>query len=490
MIREADIERVRAATTALVEEYHLPGIAVGVVRGDDLVLAEGFGHADIESKKPQDPALRQRIGSITKTMTALCAMALVDEGRLSLDARVVDLLPDIPFEGPARALTLRHLLTHPAGIGEVPRAEALDDPNLALWSDTPDARRAAELYAGGIVIEVAPGTKWSYANHGFALLGEIVMRLEDAGIDDVLRRRIFDPLGMAGTDCLDEPHRDLTTGYHRPPTDDARELLERLGRPVEDEETVDGHNIRGKFQWEAGEPMRAAGAVQAGIGDMARYASALLRRGDGIVRPETFATMVTPQWCPDPRLTSIGLSFFIRQRFGHRTFGHGGGVNGGWNTHLTVLPDDGLALLTHCNLTFETFPEVDGRILQALLDAPAVALPGRPVDPHVLRAAPGVYEGPPGRLTNFRLVTGTGRIQIASEDGGLVLRARRGPWKGGVRMLPADDDDPAFFLLEDGAAEPAYVALLRERDGAVHGLRFVLASAIELVRNENIEPWA
>ncbi len=486
----ADVERVRDAIEALIEEHHLPGIAVGVVQGDELVYAEGFGYADIESGRPQDPGLRQRIGSITKTMTALCVMALVEEGRLSLDDRVIDLLPDVTFHGPVEALTIRHLLTHTGGIGEVPVAEDLNDPDLALWSDEPRDARAPEAYPNGITIDVAPGTKWAYANHGFALLGEIVMRLEDAPIDEVLRRRVFEPLDMKHTDCLDQPHPDLSTGYHRPPSEDMRELFQRIGREVPDEETVDGHNIRGRYQYETGLAIRAAGAVQSTIPDMARCASALLRRGSGIVRPETFELMVAPQWCPDERLAGLGLAFFRERRFGRFTFGHGGGVNGGWNTMLTVLPEDGLALLVHLNLTFDKLSQVEGRVLQAVLNAPPTVVPQTPVDPAIVSTAPGVYEAPPGLLTNFRIITGTGRIQLSAVDGALVLHARRGPWKQGVRMCPADANDSAFFLLDTGDVEPPRVVLVRGDDGAVTGLRFVALAAVEMVRNDTIAPWA
>jgi len=101
----SDAARVRAAAAQSVDEYHVPGLAVGVVSGTELAYAEGFGHADIESGRRQAPALRQRIGSITKTMTALCAMALVDEGRLSLDDRLIDSDPrtDVPRRRRVRA---------------------------------------------------------------------------------------------------------------------------------------------------------------------------------------------------------------------------------------------------------------------------------------------------------------------------------------------------------------------------------------------------
>ena len=120
-----DADRIRAAAREIIAAHRIPGISIGVVYGQDLVFAEGFGFADIEAQTPQAPERRQRIASITKTMVGLCAMALVDEGKLRLEDRVVDLLPEVAFEGPASAMTVRHLLTHTSGIGEAPTVDGL-----------------------------------------------------------------------------------------------------------------------------------------------------------------------------------------------------------------------------------------------------------------------------------------------------------------------------------------------------------------------------
>ncbi len=133
---------------------------------------------------------------------------------------------------------------------------------------------------------------------------------------------------------------------------------------------------------------------------------------------------------------------------------------GGWLSMLTVLPEEALAVLVHANLFLDTLYRIEARVLQAVLDAPDQVLPSIPVDPAVLGGAPGVYQATPGGLTNFRIITGTGRVQISARDGGLILHARRGPWKGGVRMLPVDSADPTFFALDTGEPEPPHVLLL------------------------------
>jgi CubicO group peptidase (beta-lactamase class C family) len=468
---DAAIDRVRSAAHEVIEKHHLPGISVGVASRDGLVYAEGFGLADIESGTPMRPERRQRIASITKTMVGLCAMALVDEGKLSLDDRVVDRLPEVAFDGPAETMTIRHLLTHTSGIGEAATVEGLAsiaNPDRAGVEMPGDF---ATLYPKGIVVEAVPGTKWHYCNNGYGLLGEIIIRTEGASLHDVLQRRVFGPLAMAGSDCLDQPHPALTTGYHRPPSEDTREQLERAGIAIPDEPLVDGHNIRGKFTAEFNKGMLAAGAVQSTVPDMARYAAALLRRGAGIVRPETFDAMIAPQYSPDQRLLNWGLSFIRTPRFGRTLIGHGGAFFGGWNSNLALVPDEDIAVIQHMNIMLDAPGPVFNRILSAVFDTPQPSYPDRAVDAAILDTAPGTYELTPGRLTNFRPATRIGRLHIERAGDALTLRSRWGPWKDGVRLTPCDPVDPAFFVIQRPDADPAYVALTPDAAGHVDGLR-------------------
>ena len=476
----ADIDRVRTTAISLIDEYHLPGMSVGVVSGSDLIYAEGFGYADIENSRPQDPQLRQRIGSITKTMVGLCAMSLVEEGKLSLDDRLIDRLPDISFTGPADTVLIRHLMTHTNGIGEAPSMDHYLDTGAALWSNSPDPVPISEAYAGGIHVEVPAGTKWSYANHAFALLGEIIARIEGQRIEEVLRERIFDPLDMNSSDCYDQMHPDLTVGYHHAPTHDDLDVMALLGKDPPDESPVDGHNIRGKYVYVG---PRAAGAVQSTIHDMAKYASALLQKGAGIVSSETFDTMTSPQWCPDDRLMSLGLTFMRDEQFGLRSIGHGGGVSGGWNTHIDVFPSADLAVLVHVNIYSDTSNEVFSRVIQAVLDGPDADLSDCTTDPAMLETAPGVYEPPAGFLTSYRIIRGTGRLQVTARDGELYLRSRRGPWREGVRMAQPDPGDPTFFILDTGAPDPPGLVFAPNESGVPTTIHTDRAS---FVRNNSL----
>jgi CubicO group peptidase (beta-lactamase class C family) len=457
------------------------------VSSDGVLFEHAEGFADIESEQPMTMQHRHCIASVTKTMVALCAMALVDEGRLALEDRVVDLLPDVAFHGPAETMTVCHLLTHTSGIGEAATREAIPAEVAFLDNVRGQPGTFKDAYPSGIVLEVPPGTLFAYANNGYVLLGEILRRKEASDLDSIMRRRIFDPLGMEDTDCSGQPSARLSTPYHRPPSPDMAELMRRAGQEVGEEPAVDGTNIRGTFNGRRNPAALARGGVQSTMVDMQRYAAALLRGGEGIVRPETFAAMIAPQWCPDDRLVSWGLGF-VRSPRPVRSFGHTGGEFGGWGTNLAVFPNIHLAVVFFQNLEAGGHaPSIAAPlIIRAILNERPKPHPDLPVDASLLALAPGVYEASGGPLTTFRISTSTGRIQLKRQGDELWLYARRGLLKQGIRLQPVDAAD-ATFLVGERPIEPMYVSLMRDAGGRVDGLR--MDRLVHMTRTEQVEPW-
>ena len=146
---------------------------------------------------------------------------------------------------------------------------------------------------------------------------------------------------------------------------------------------------------------------------------------------------------------------------------------------LTVLPSDDLALVTFLNLGSAELGPVDSVLLQALLDAPRPTPPQVDVDEAILARAPGTYQCSPGVLTNIRVILDQGRVFVERIGDELYLRAQRGIWSEGVRMLPADEEDPTFFTLDTDSLEPSSVAFARGDDGGITALR---TGVLELVR--------
>ena len=155
-----------------------------------------------------------------------------------------------------RPATVRHLLTHTAGIGYWRRLSDLLQPGVGSGDRAArsGAQPLADYYRRGLPVEVEPGTKWAYSNHGFAALGQIVEDVSGQPLDRYLRERIFDPLGMEHTDLIrsERVKPYLATGY----------VLRSHGlEPVADREV----------------PTPGGGGMYSTTADMARYVAALLR---------------------------------------------------------------------------------------------------------------------------------------------------------------------------------------------------------------------
>jgi CubicO group peptidase (beta-lactamase class C family) len=327
MVKSASIDEpgLEARVGEFLNRWPVAGLAVGVVRHGSLAWFLGHGVADIEAGTRVDQDTVFRIASVTKTITAIAVMQLQEQGLVDLDAPASDYLNAyrlIPARPGFRPATLRHLLTHTAGVRAVRQPSDLLRPAMG-WG----ARAGrpvpplAGYYRGGLHIDAEPGTKWAYSNHGFATLGQIVEDVSGIPLGCYLRERVFGPLGM--------DHSDLTrSGRVRPRLATGYVLRSRGLKAVTDREVVPA----------------GGGSVYCTTGDMARYAAALLGGGANehgrVLRPATLATMFEPSYQPDPRIPGMGLGFFRGQAGGHPTVGHDG-IWLGFHSALVLAPGPG-----------------------------------------------------------------------------------------------------------------------------------------------------
>ena len=421
----------------IFNEHTLAGLAVGIVQAGELVHFTGVGLADAASGRPVDADTVFRIGSISKTFTGIAVLQLAEEGVLALDDPVNEHLRAFRIEhhDPATPpVTIRHLLTHTAGLGELRRWSDLARPTIGLASklDRP-LPSLTDFYAPVLSAELEPGAKWAYANHGFAALGQLVEDVAGEPFAERLRKRIFERLGMEHTDFLrtDRVRNGLAIGYAL-----------RRGRlkPVKDTEIV----------------VAPAGSIFSTTADMARYAAALASGGAPLLRPETFAQMLMPQGNGDPRQPAMGLSFFLDHLGEHRVAGHDGGWPG-FISSLLVAPDAGIGVVAFANTTAALAPHsLTERALGRLLGVPGAAETEQravPASPHLWPELAGVYKPSPGLGTNFRWwqLLG-GEVEVGVRGGHLTARAPS-PLKvlrKGVRLDAVDPDDPLAFEVREG----------------------------------------
>jgi CubicO group peptidase (beta-lactamase class C family) len=453
--RPLDAE-LRSIAVEIYNDRTMAGLAVGIVRAGGLEQFAGIGRADFESGRPVEPDTVFRIGSITKTMTAIAVMQLVEEGHLTLEDPVAEHLRTLRLGAPAGApaVTIRHLLTHTGGLGELRSFADLLRPTIGLGVDLgKPVPSLADYYRAPLRADVPAGTKWAYANHGFALLGQLVEDVSGEPFAERLRSRLFEPLGMEQTDLSRSSRvRDgLAIGY----------ALKR-GRmnAVKDREIVVG----------------PAGSVFSTTHDMALYAAALLGGGANpngrVIGEESLEEMLTPQAGLEVGGAAMGLAFFLDRIDGHRLAGHDGGWPG-FVSSCFVAPDDGVGAVAFTNTSVSFGPhDVVERVLRRLLGAEEDAAPV-PERPDVWPELVGVYRPARGLNTNFRLwpVTG-GEVEVTVRRGHLIAKAPS-PLKQvrqGIRLRAASEAEPLELVAEiEGERLP--VAFERGPSGDVVGVR-------------------
>jgi CubicO group peptidase (beta-lactamase class C family) len=217
---ELDVLDLQAKVTRVLDRWPSAGLAVGVIREGSLEWFLGHGVADLETEEPVTKETVFRVGSISKTVTAIAVMQLWEQGLVDLDAPANDFLRAfrlVPAKASYRPPTVRHLLTHTAGVGYWRRLSDLLHPGVGSGNRAgrSGAPSLADYYREGLPVEVEPGTKWGYTNHGFAALGQLVEDVSGQPFDQYLRDRGLAPLGMEHTDLVrsQRVRARLATGY-------------------------------------------------------------------------------------------------------------------------------------------------------------------------------------------------------------------------------------------------------------------------------------
>jgi CubicO group peptidase (beta-lactamase class C family) len=383
-LTDGGIEGIRAAAHQHVGEAAVPGLVALVARGND-VHVEAAGSLRIGGPSVQRDSLF-RIASTSKPVTGAATLALVDEGLISLDEPIDRLLPELAAprvlrrsDGPldetvpaGRAITARDLLTFTFGFGldmemftsptPWPVVAAADGLGLStIGPPQPDVQPDPDTWIAGLgslPLLAQPGERWLY-NTGASVLGVLLARAAGLPLAEVLKTRIFDPLGMGATAFWTEHTDRLATAYQ--PTPD--------GLVVWDEP-------EGSWSRPPAFGDGAAGLVST-VDDLLAFARMLLRAGAPVLSEESARAMTTDQLTPQQKKNgAFGDDFFAGRSwsFCQAVLDNGAfGWDGGLGTSWLVDPGADLIVIVLTQRMFETSetPQVHKDIQAAAYQARA-----------------------------------------------------------------------------------------------------------------------
>jgi serine beta-lactamase-like protein LACTB, mitochondrial len=305
----SSIDSARQILLAGMRRSGIPGASVTVLRDGRQIWSEGLGTADLESKIPVTTLTKFRIGSVSKPIAAVAMAALVEDGKLDLDAPIQRYVPSFPAKG--YTVTTRQVAGHLAGIRHYRGDEFYSRKHYDNVTD------ALEIFANDSLVS-PPGTKYNYSTYGFVLLSAIV---EGAAREPFLRfvqRRVFDQIGMRNTtaEFSDSIISNRARFYTRK---DSLSVI--VNAPW-----VDNSN-----KW-------AGGGFISTTQDLARFGQALLE--GKVLKPSTIEMLWTPQHTADGKATTYGMGWAVNtDSAGRRMISHSGGSVGG-TAMLIVYPKE------------------------------------------------------------------------------------------------------------------------------------------------------
>ena len=301
-----------------------PGMAVGIVHAGELVYAKGFGLANLEVGLENGPDVLYRIGSTSKQFTATAVALLVLDGKLDLNAPVSKYVPDFREHDPP--VLVRHLVHHTSGIPDYIGIQFESGGGPKAWF-TPE--RSLEVIAAA-ELEFTPGSRFSYSNSNYLLMGDLVQRVSGKSLRDFARERIFDPLGMESTrfhDRHDEVIVGRSHGYSR--------------------QTEEG---RGDWKVDITHLDHVGdGGVFTTIEDLAKWDANF--HGNALGHDEALLDLLhTPGELNDGETLDYAMGLRIGSHRGLRTVSHGGSWVG-YLAQMVRFPDQRLTVIVLANQT-------------------------------------------------------------------------------------------------------------------------------------------
>lgn len=343
--QRAPLARVDSVVQAEMAARKIPGLAVAVIRRGQPVVVKGYGFANVEHRVPVTPETIFQSGSLGKQFTATAVMLLVEEGKIRLDTSITAYLRGAPATW--APITVRHLLTHTSGIPDYTGGSSVDyrkdyteDELVKLAYDLP--------------LEFPPGSRWNYSNTGYVLLGAIIRAASGKFYGDLLRERVFVPIGMATTRVISEdeivPHR--AAGY----------------RLVKGE-------LRNQEWVSPSLNTTADGALYFSLRDLIAWDRAI--REGRILRPESWKTILRQATLTSGRHYPYGFGWSIDTVAGQAVNQHGGSWQG-FKTYLARYLGDDMTVIVLANLA-QTNPGRIAERVAGVFNPRIVKAPLRPI---------------------------------------------------------------------------------------------------------------
>lgn len=376
-----------------MQSSNTPGLALALVDRAGIITVRSYGYADVDRRIPVDRATRFQIGSISKSFTAIALLQLADEGKFDPRTPVRSYLPWFAPATRWRPITGHDLLTHTSGL-----ARDRDD----IPSSPAQGYLTRERAVGS-----APGARWAYSNVGYQVLGQLLETIEKGPYNEIIRRRILEPLSMTATEArfTHETRPRLAVGYRRLHDD-------RPGRSTDPLVPAEW------IEYASGD-----GSIVSNPVDMGSYLVMLLNRGQGprgrVLSPDRYTELTKPHANTTRGGDDYGYGLFLSTLDRRPVFYHGGGMLG-FTSHLIGEPALGVGAVAFVN-----GPGSPGAVARFAMRALSAAMRGDSLPDVPPFMPPSVVARPERYAGTFRSPEGDSLVFAAAGDSLILVRPGR-----------------------------------------------------------------
>ncbi|MDJ1499968.1 serine hydrolase domain-containing protein [Xanthocytophaga agilis] len=319
----------RQYVDSLQHAQDIPGISVCVGNADNILWAEGFGLADLETHQPVTIHSRFRLGSVSKSLTSFAIGKLIEEKKLDLDIAIQNYVPSFPVK--AYPFTARQLATHTSGI----RHYRASDPLSCLQRYATVLESLSIFNKDSLLFK--PGTAYQYSTYGYSLLSAVIEGASHLDYLTFMKQAVFDPLNMAET-CAD--YSDSIVANR------VRFYEHTHGK------RVNATQVDNSYKW-------AGGGMLSTSTDLVRLGREFLH--PTLLSQKTLDLLISPQLLLDGTNTHYGMGWRIGTDAQNRRIIHHGGLIDGGRAFLLIYPEHNLVVAILANMSGVTInlPEVE-----------------------------------------------------------------------------------------------------------------------------------
>lgn len=315
-------EKVDSIVINKMNQYNIPGLSIGLIRNDSVIYNTGYGVRSIKNNSFVTENTIFHTASISKLFTAVATMRLIQQKEITIDDKLVNILPELKFDDKrVNDITIKNLLNHTSG---------LPDINNYHWDNNNQSDHSLEDYILGLnlKLDANPSTEYQYSNLAYDILGYVIEKVSGSTFDDFLKENILNRSGMYGSDFR----------YFK--------ILDSLKTSPHSKSWIT-RNIYVRKTYPYTREHSPSSTLNSSSKDLSKWMISFLQTLDDSDLNNENLMMIEPTFSPNPY---IGLGFQLSDINSIKTIGHYGG-DSGFRSYLIMMPEEkiGLVLLVNCD---------------------------------------------------------------------------------------------------------------------------------------------